>query len=143
MRALGNEADLTQLTTDDIYIMRYLTGVCDEKLREKFLKEAKPTLKPLDKVAHQHEVAESSVKAMSTQRADLRQVMGGNKQQKSKMPLSKDLMDQRKCIRYGTTGHSAPDCHLIDILVSWLPTTGTSETGVPDSVKGEIQGACQ
>ena len=91
------------------YIMRYLTRVCDEKLREKFLKEGKPTVKLLDKIAHQHELTESSVKAMSSQRADLRQVTGGNKQQKPKIPSSKDLMDQGKCIRCGTAGHSAPD----------------------------------
>ena len=106
LKSLGEEADLYQLTTED---MKYLTGVVDEKLRTEFLKEAKPTLKLLDKIVHQYEIAAFSVKAMTSQDSEVRQVSQGMKQQ-TKIPSSKELMDQGKCVRCGTAGHSAPDC---------------------------------
>ena len=52
LRALGDQASLNELTTVGIYIMRYLTGVADEKRREKFLKETQPAIDLLDKIAH-------------------------------------------------------------------------------------------
>ena len=74
LTALGEEADLSSMSAEDLYIMRYLMGTCDTKLREKFLEEPKPSLKRLDKIIHQHEMAESSVKAMTCSRTEARMV---------------------------------------------------------------------
>ena len=60
LRALGDEAALPSLSTEDIYIMRYLTSTSDKKLREEFLKESKPSLKQFDKIVLQYEGAENS-----------------------------------------------------------------------------------
>ena len=109
LRALGNEADLSNFSTEDIYIMRYLTGTRDDKLREKFLKEPKPTLKLFDKIAHQHEIAASSIKAMTAQRTDTRLV--GQKRQQRRVPTTKELLEQKKCIRCGVPGHTANNCY--------------------------------
>ena len=48
---------------------------------------------------------------MMNQRSDIRQVRSNSKQRKPRIPSSKELLDQGKCIRCGTAGHSAPDCH--------------------------------
>ena len=68
LKSLGEEADLYQMTTEDLHIMRYLTGVVDEKLRTEFLKEAKPTPKLLDKIVHQYEIAAFSMKDITQAR---------------------------------------------------------------------------
>ena len=52
VKALGDEAALSDLSTDGIYVMRYITGTVDMKLRERFLKEESPTMEVLDKIAH-------------------------------------------------------------------------------------------
>ena len=57
LKSRGEETDLYQLTTEDLHNMRYLTGVVDKKLRTEFLKEVKPTLKLLNKIVHQYEIA--------------------------------------------------------------------------------------
>ena len=52
LKALGDEAALATLDPDPVYVMRYLTGTCDEKLREKFLQQEEPTMERLDKIVH-------------------------------------------------------------------------------------------
>ena len=74
LKALGDEASLNSLTTDDIYVMSYLTGTIDEKLHEKFLKEPQPNVELLNRITHQHEVAASSIKAMGGSKEDARKV---------------------------------------------------------------------
>ena len=56
VKALGDEATLSDLSTDGIYVMRYITGTVDMKLRERFLKEESPTMEVLDKIAHRHNI---------------------------------------------------------------------------------------
>ena len=52
------------MKVEDLYVMRYLVGTSDPKLREKFLKESDPTLEGLNKVARNYEVSRASLKAM-------------------------------------------------------------------------------
>ena len=65
LRQMGDEARLDQLTTEDLYIMRYICGTIDAKLREKFLKEPKPTLALFNEIVDQHEAANSSIQAIT------------------------------------------------------------------------------
>ena len=113
LRALGDEASLTSLTTSDIYVMRYLTGTIDEKLREKFLKEEKPTVELLDKIAHQHEVAASSMRVMNNNRAEakfVRQGQGYEAQGHHRIPSMKELIEQHRCTRCGNPDHTSKTC---------------------------------
>ena len=113
LRALGDEASLTSLTTSDIYVMRYLTGTIDKKLREKFLKEEKPTVELLDKIAHQHEVAASSMRVMDNNRAEakfVRQGQGYEAQGRRHVPSMKELIEQRCCTRCGNPDHTSNTC---------------------------------
>ena len=89
--------------------MRYLTGTCDTKLREKFLEEPKPSLKRFDKIIHQHEIAESSVKVMTDSRTEARMVNQMRRQQKF-VPTTRELLEQKKCIRCGLSRHLASAC---------------------------------
>ena len=109
---MGDEASLTSLTTSDIYVMRYLTGTIDEKLREKFLKEAKPTVELLDKIAHQHEVAACSMRVMDNNRAEAKFVRQGQgcEAQGCRIPSMKELIEQRRCTRCGNPDHTSKTC---------------------------------
>ena len=107
LRALGDEAALNELTTEGIYIMRYLTGVADEKLREKFLKETQPTIDLLDKIAHQHEVAASSIRSMGGGAAEVKKV---NTQRRRTIPSTRELLAESKCTRCGEGSHEPAKC---------------------------------
>ena len=67
LRQLGDEADLASLEIDDMYIMRYFTGVKDVVLRAEFLKEENPTLARLMTIARTYEVGNTSLQAMGAQ----------------------------------------------------------------------------
>ena len=110
LRALGNEADLSGMNIEDLYIMRYLKGRCDEKLSEKFLKEPKPLLKFFDRIAHQHEVAASVVKTMTTSQTEARLARMVGQRHQRRVPTTKELMGQKKFIRCGMPGHTANVC---------------------------------
>ncbi len=43
LHKIGNEADLGSVGVEELYIYKYISGTCDDKLREKFLKEQNPT----------------------------------------------------------------------------------------------------
>lgn len=64
MARMGLEADLQNLETDDIYVFRYITGISDGKLREKFLKLENPTLAQLRQTARVHETQQQSIQAI-------------------------------------------------------------------------------
>ena len=64
LRRVGDEAQLCQLGTDELYVMRYIVGTSDPKLRARFLEECEPTLAKLDAVVAEYEVARTSLKAM-------------------------------------------------------------------------------
>ena len=87
--------------------MRYLACTCDEKVWEKFLKEPKPLLKLCDKIAHQHEVAASAVKALTTPRTEAELARMVRQRPQQRLLTTKELMDQKKCIRCGMPGHTA------------------------------------
>ena len=50
LRRAGDEAQLSQLGTDEMYVLRYLVGTTDAKLRARFLEESETTLDGLDKM---------------------------------------------------------------------------------------------
>ena len=104
LKALGDEADLSTMTPDMLYIMKYLTGVSDVKLREKFFKEHNPSLKQLDRIVHQHEVAEQSIKAMANPVVEVRQMS-------RKIPSLQQLNNEKKCYRCGVSGHAPDKCN--------------------------------
>ena len=112
LRALGDEAALSSLTTEDLYVMRYLTGTCDEKLREKFLKESKPSVKLFDMIVHQHEVAANTLPAVNKSSVvEAKQVNRQfGKPNRPKKVTMKELLEQKRCTRCGLQNHAANAC---------------------------------
>ena len=82
LRKKGDEARLAELNVDEIYVLRYLTGCCDEKLTERLLKEEEKTRDKLDKITHQYEVSKSYLKAMNTGAPIVAQVRRNDYQKK-------------------------------------------------------------
>ena len=62
----GQEADLANLSIDDMYSLRYVTGTSDRKLREEFLKQKKPTRQDLLQIAMSWEAASNVGEALGT-----------------------------------------------------------------------------
>ena len=106
LRKLGDEAGLASLTVDEIYMMRYFTGLTDMDLRKKFFKEIEPNLKKLNAIVKQHEIRKSNERSISNKSREMTRKIsydsnGGYKRENS----------QRKvCARCGYTGHSPDDC---------------------------------
>ncbi|PCJ22640.1 MAG: hypothetical protein COA94_08935, partial [Rickettsiales bacterium] len=65
LHRMGDEAELDNMTINQMYIMRYIVGTNDIKLREKFLAEIDPSLEDLQRIAGAYEVAAVSMKAVA------------------------------------------------------------------------------
>jgi hypothetical protein len=64
LQLLGREAELNKLTEDDSYVLRFIIGTCDTKLREEFLRQDNPDRQKLLQIANAWEsasVAETSL----------------------------------------------------------------------------------
>ena len=120
LRALGDEASLHDLTTEKIYIMHYLTGVSEEKLREKFLKEAEPTIEALDQIT-QHKVAASSIRSMGG-RIDARKVVPTLNRSQKRIPSTRDLIG--RCTHCSDDNHPLSGCPQKSSTCHGCKTTG-------------------
>lgn len=63
LKRLGDEAELVACTEDDLYVMRYLTGGLDERLRRRLLRVENPSKVLLDKEIQRYEAETKSLKA--------------------------------------------------------------------------------
>ena len=125
LRALGDEAELEEMTTEHLYIMRYVCGVSDAKLRGKFLKEKKPSLEMFNEIILQHEAVKQSEKVITTgdPTTIARQVRQGGGQDNNftthtqsgrKIPSIAEMKKQNRCTRCGLSTHKANDCYAIN-----------------------------
>ena len=108
LRKKGDEADLASLTVDDLYVMRYLTGISDTKLQIEFLKESAPDTKKLAEIAQTYEMAKRYVKAMGptsnfNQPHKDKKKQGSSKNTSSapSQNLARQLAGEGKCLRCG------------------------------------------
>ena len=62
LRRQGDEANLHNLDVDAQYVHKIISGICDEKLREKLCKLREPKLAEVLQEAEQHEVAKKAMK---------------------------------------------------------------------------------
>ena len=61
---MEHEANLQEMTEDELRCMRYITGCTDQDLLKEFMKEANPTVQRLDEIAVTHERNKKYEKAM-------------------------------------------------------------------------------
>jgi len=64
LQACGLEADLQRMRVDEIYMFRYVTGITDDKLKEKMLQAHNPSLEDLKMIARTYEMAKTSMESM-------------------------------------------------------------------------------
>ena len=108
LRRMGDEANLDEMTTEDIYIMRYITGTADAKLKEKFLKEPKPSLTLFHEIIDQHEIAKN-IELAQDEGAGAGRVTAVLPQ---KVPTMKELDEQGRCSKCGSKDHKQKDCQI-------------------------------
>jgi len=126
LRALGDEADLASLEVDDLYTMRYLVGVTDPKLLQRFLKKKDPRLADLNDVVYEHEVADAKFKAMqetselylsksevkSDDEVEVSEVRYKKKGWKSFKQMKLDMQKRKLCVCCGKSSksHTESEC---------------------------------
>ena len=65
LKKRGDEAELKpSIRYDHLLALKYLSACCDEKLREKFLKDEQKTQESFEHIAHQHELGNSYLRAI-------------------------------------------------------------------------------
>ena len=111
LRKKGDEADLAALTVDDLYSMRYFTGVTDQELRKEFLKQTDKASKNLLEVADTYEMGRRYDKSMrSSTTAAANNVTSGKKKpakgqatgsKPTVSPVMRDLQREGKCFGCG------------------------------------------
>lgn len=118
LRQLGNEADIQGMTLEDHYVMRYICGVTEDKLREKFMDKSDPSLVDLEEITAAYEAGKVKCKSLRGSKVHLAQTQ---RQEKSS-PKSNDKGSRNKsfmkgqCWRCGASAdqHIAPDCRHIN-----------------------------
>ena len=136
LTAIGDEADLPSLTTDGLYVLRYICGTIDKKLRDKFLKVQKPTLEKFNKIVSIYEAVETSTRVISSQLecSHASRVPDGGDERcaaVSKRPSLRDLDRQGRCWRCGNPGCDPDNC--------WARSKVCNDCGI----KGHLQRVCQ
>ena len=90
------------ITTDEIYVMRFLVATSDNKLREKFLKEKDPTMTELMNIARNHEISNASLKAMNDgASANAMTTRNNDNYSKAREARVKEIQEQGLCFRCG------------------------------------------
>ena len=139
LRSLGSEADLGSITTDELYMLIYICGTSDAKLREKFLEVSEPSLEKFDLIVSQHEAAQSTVRAITEesqstkvcQVREARMEQRGSKQINTERPSMAELKRLNRCIRCGYS------------LVNHAFCPGKDKTCRICQVKGHLARVCQ
>ncbi len=62
LHKIGNEADLGSVRVEELYIYKYIGGTCNDKLREKFLKEQNPTWEDMKTVYRTYKQTHGALK---------------------------------------------------------------------------------
>jgi hypothetical protein len=64
LKQKGDEADLADLTVDELYMFRYVCGCTNEKLQEKLLKLNNPTLEDMEHEILNYKIAQNAIKSI-------------------------------------------------------------------------------
>lgn len=116
LKQKGEEADLGQLGVEQLYIFRYITGVTDVKLRERFLKLQNPSLEDLKREARTYEVGTQAAKAMDRNSARIAKIdnkfnKSGQRRESNKSKNRKPERFKGMCHRCGSKEHMANSCN--------------------------------
>ena len=127
LRARADEADLERMKLPEMFTMRLICGVSNKQLREKFLKEAEPTMDNLIRLGTANEVAKATIKAID-QPVSAATTTSGQKKNDSK-PGEKFLNPAElkdKCTRCAapSTSHKSSECPHIKATCTKCQKTG-------------------
>ena len=109
LKILGEEADLDDLSVDDLYVFRIICECSDSYLRDKYLKIEDPSLDDLMRITRAHEVARAAQKALDTNKVNY----AGNSKKKffktKETRVTKESLKGR-CFCCGSSTHLRNDC---------------------------------
>jgi len=133
LRAKGEEADLFNLSTEDLYIFRIIGGCTDDTIKRKLLKLDNPTLQDIEKEILAYEVASNALQNLNDRRSFANRVRSGNGRGygrghgrgggRGRHPGSQggwtkqSLKAAGKCLRCGSTDHPSNSCPRRENLV--------------------------
>ena len=125
---LGQEADLAQLTPDQILVHRVMTGINDDGTLSKLLELNEPTFAEVKKKLTMIEVSKGAKKAICGASSNKsRQVQNKNKGQsnkgKDKGALTPESL-KGKCTRCGSESHRKEKCKHVDTQCNKCGKTG-------------------
>ena len=109
LRRKGREADLNQLTVDQLMVFRLVSGTTDQKLKEKLLKMEDPTLQDVERESRAQEAAMSAMNAMKKQQPQQQHAQANQAQAPGKSKNSWQKSGQA-CFACGIKGHLKADC---------------------------------
>ena len=135
---IAREADLADLSVEDLHCFRLISSVTDKKLREKFLKLEEPTLPELVKVVKAYERVQATCNALDgedpqstvkkvSQSPYKKEKMGRNKEPKSGIDDSKDKKRNTQCYTCGALDHIRTACKLKDAKCNFCKRKGHVE----------------
>ncbi len=111
LKNLGCQADLGDLTIENIIVMRYLCGTNDEKLREKFLKEQHPTKEDLEHIARVYETSQKQISSLSKDKLSSLRSSNSSKHIPDKSFIVKHKSDLRnRCASCGMRNADRASC---------------------------------
>ena len=107
LKQKGDEADLHRLDTDSLHVFRYITGVTDQKLREKFFRLVDPKLEDLKRTVRAYEAGKHAQEAMAPEKVRAAYVAGNKRPSR---PLVIPPHCKGKCLRCGARDHERAAC---------------------------------
>ena len=100
LKQKGEQAALSELKTEELYVFRLLTGCTDIKLREKLLDLKDPSLKDIIEEADKYENAKLNLKTLVGQ--------SGQTSAAGAAAVQRDGKPKDKCKKCGRSVHSLP-----------------------------------
>ena len=97
LEKMGNEADWSNFSIHDIYVMRHLCRIADKEFEELFFKEKNPKKEELVRIGKQHEVGQNSMAFIYTEEKNV----AATHEYQNKPPI---------CLFCGMKGHLAQSC---------------------------------
>ena len=112
LRRAGEEAQLPQMDEQQLHMFRYITGVTDTKLRDRFFRLADPTLDDLKNTVKSYEAGVCAAEAISGSRSRAAVARGrqsrGRSKSRGRISLPPELA--HLCGRCASKRHQSDDC---------------------------------
>ena len=147
LEELSLEADISELTTEEILVFRILCGMSNHKIRHELTKMKTPTLKDYKEKIVEMEISRRMESSLDTTRtakaAAVKQKSGSRNQTNKQSGLSKAEYNksmQGRCYRCGSKDHTRRDCPRTDLVCHACGVQGHQSNVCYKKLTGALQG---